>query len=270
MKTHSVPTASGSISYRKAGTGPVLVLLHAFPLDSEMWTSQIQAFSSRFRVIAPDVPGFGGSAGSANLTIDRIATGMRDLLDALEIGEPIVLGGLSMGGYAALAFARLFPERLRALILADTKADPDDNAARAGRDKMIELVQKDGVQPVLEQVLPKLLGSHTQSGKPKIVQQVREIAGRQSTAAIASVLAALRDRPDARPFLKLIHVPTLVVVGEEDAITPPMKAFELCDGIPGAKIFTVATAGHLSNLENEAEFNRAINSFSTELNLSRA
>ena len=242
-----------------------MVLLHAFPLDSEMWISQIQAFAGRFRVLAPDVPGFGASPESADLTIDRIATSVRGLLDALKIGDQIVLGGLSMGGYAALAFSRLFPERLRAMILADTKADPDDEAARAGRDKMIELVQKEGTRPVVEQLLPKLLGACTQREKPEVVQRVREIASRQTPAGVASALKALRDRPDARPSLAKIAVPTLVIVGEEDVVTPPAKATELRAGIANSKLVTIPKVGHLTNLEDNDAFNSAVAAFLNDL-----
>jgi len=265
MSTLTIQTSNGMLAYREAGTGPVVILLHAFPLDSEMWTSQIAALASRYRVIAPDVPGFGDSPALADLTIDRAATGVCDLLDALKIGEPILLGGLSMGGYTALAFARLFPNRLRALILADTKSDPDDEAGRAGRDKMIALVQKEGTRPVVEQLLPKLLGTLTQNEKPEIVQRVREIATRQSPTGVASALKALRDRPDSKPFLAKIAVPTLVLVGEEDGITPPAKATELREGIPGALLVTIPKAGHLANLENEGVFTEAIIAFLANL-----
>lgn len=261
MKNLSVQTSSGLLAYREAGTGPVVVLLHAFPLDSEMWTSQIESFANHYRVIAPDVPGFGASPALVDLTIDRIATGVRDLIDALNISAPIVLGGLSMGGYVALAFARMFPNRLRALILADTKADPDDEAGRAGRDKMIALVQKEGTRSVVEQLLPKLLGTHTQSEKPEIVQRVRGIASRQAPASVASALKALRDRPDSKPLLGKIAVPTLVIVGEKDGITPPAKAAELRDGIPNAVLVSIPNAGHLANLENESVFTQAVITF---------
>lgn len=268
MTSLSVRTLSGLQAYREAGSGPVVVLLHAFPLDSEMWLSQVQAFSDRFRILVPDVAGLGASPELADLTVDRIATSVHDLLDALKISEPIVLGGLSMGGYAALAFARLFPKRLRAMILSDTKADADDEAGKTGRDKMIKRVQKEGVLPVIEQLLPKLVSAHTLKEKPEVVQRVRDIANRQSRTGVVSALKALRNRSDARPSLSSIGIPTLVIVGEDDVITPPVKALELQGGIPQAKLAHIPLAGHLASLENETDFNHAVGSFLEDLNSS--
>src|SRR5215213_5624185 len=149
------------IAYEDQGAGPVVVLLHAFPLDSGMWRPQLGPLSERCRVIAPDLPGFGQSAVSAGLTMDAIADVVAELLDHLGVNERVVVGGVSMGGYAALGFARLYPQRLRALILADTKADPDDEAARGNRDKMIQLATDQGPAAVLDQLLPKLLAPGT-------------------------------------------------------------------------------------------------------------
>jgi pimeloyl-ACP methyl ester carboxylesterase len=139
MQTMTLRASQTAIAYEDRGTGPGLVLLHAFPLDSSLWEHQAGALADRFRVIVPDLPGFGGSAVSAGLTVDSIADVVAELLDHLGVNERVVVGGLSMGGYAALAFARLYPQRVRALVLADTKADPDDEAGRANRDKLIQL-----------------------------------------------------------------------------------------------------------------------------------
>src|SRR5262245_53642469 len=189
------------IAFADQGTGPVVVFLHAFPLDSTMWRAQVGILADRFRVIAPDLPGFGGSAVSAGLTIDSIADVVAELLDHLGINERVVVGGLSMGGYATLAFARLYPQRVRALILADTKADPDDEDSRANRDRLIQLATDRGPGAVIEQVLPKMLAPETAARNPDVVRFVREVAGRQKADGIVAALKALRDRPDARPGL---------------------------------------------------------------------
>jgi pimeloyl-ACP methyl ester carboxylesterase len=212
-------------------------------------------------VIAPDFPGFGGSAVSAGLTVDSAADVVAELLDHLGINDRIAVGGVSMGGYVALAFARLYPQRLGALVLADTKADPDDETARAGRDRLIQLANEKGVNAVVEPLLPKLLGPTTMAQKPEVVEKVRAIAVKQSVEGVVAALKALRERPDAGPGLAHIAVPTQVIVGEEDAITPLEKAKQLAETIPNARLVTIPGAGHLSNLEDESAFNIAVREF---------
>jgi pimeloyl-ACP methyl ester carboxylesterase len=261
MNTITLRASQTAVGFEDVGTGPVLVALHAFPLDSGMWRPQIEELDGRYRVIAPDLPGFGRSAVSAGLTMDAIADVVAELLDHLGVNERVAVAGVSMGGYAALAFARLYPQRLRALILADTKADPDDEPARANRDKLIQLATDRGPAAVLDQLLPKLLGPGTLANRPAAAQRVRELAARQTRDGIVAALKALRDRPDAGPGLAHIAVPTLVLVGDQDAITPPEKAKALADAIPNARLETIPVAGHLSNLERPELFTSAIRDF---------
>lgn len=261
MNTMTLRASQTLIAYADQGTGPGVVLLHAFPLDSSMWHHQIGALADQFRVVAPDLPGFGESAVSAGLTIDATADVVAELLDHLGMNERVVIGGLSMGGYAALAFARLYPQRVRALILADTKAEPDDEAARANRDRLIRLADDQGPTAVIDELLPKMLAPSTASHKADVLKFVRETVGRQRAEGVVAALRALRDRPDARPGLSHISFPTLVVVGDQDAITPPDKARDLVGGIPNARLATVPDAGHLSNLENPTAFTTAVREF---------
>jgi pimeloyl-ACP methyl ester carboxylesterase len=193
--------------------------------------------------------------------MDAVADVVAELLDHLGVNERVAVGGVSMGGYAALAFARLYPQRLRALILADTKADPDDEPARANRDRQIQAVTEHGPGAILEQLMPRLVGPTTLAGRAPVVQTVRDLAGRQSGEGLAAALKALRDRPDAGPGLPHIAVPTLVVVGDQDAITPPDKARTLAAAIPNARLVTIADAGHLSNLEHPEPFTAAVRGF---------
>jgi pimeloyl-ACP methyl ester carboxylesterase len=261
MNTMTLRASQTPIAYADRGTGPGLVLLHAYPLDSSMWRDQIGALSDRFRVIAPDLPGFGGSAVAAGLTIDSVADVVAELLDHLGINERVVVGGVSMGGYIALAFARLYPQRVRALVLADTKADPDDEDARANRDRMIQVATDKGSAAVIDELLPKMLAPGTAERNPDLARFVREIAGGQKAEGIVAALKAMRDRPDARPGLSHVSFPTLVVVGNQDGITPPEKAHELAGQIPNARLVTIPGAGHLSNLENPIAFATAIREF---------
>lgn len=242
------------LHFQEAGQGTPLVLLHAFPLSSEMWRPQLDAFSNEFRVIAPDL--LDGSC-----SIDDMAIAVMALLEELDLRESVILGGLSMGGYTALAFARLFPKKLRALILCDTRAEADSEEAKANRDKMLALGESEGSAAIVEQMAPKLLGETTKNTKASLVEDVRELGLRQSPAAIASALRALRDRAESLDLLPQIQVPTLVIVGDEDTITPLAAAQTLAQNIHGAKLVVIPQSGHLSNIEQPEIFNSAVRDF---------
>jgi pimeloyl-ACP methyl ester carboxylesterase len=245
-----------------AGAGRPVVLLHAFPFSRAMWRPQVAALRDICRVIAPDLRGFGGTSPFlAAPSVEAMADDVAALLDALKIGEPVVVGGLSMGGYVALAFARRHARRLRGLVLADTRAEADGAEARANRDKMIALARDHGAADVVEQLLPKLLAERTRTQNPAVVEEVRRIAAAQRPEAIIAALQAMRDRPDATPGLAAVTVPTLVLVGSEDTPTPPAAARTMADGIRGANLVTIAGAGHLSNLEEPEAFNVALHGF---------
>jgi pimeloyl-ACP methyl ester carboxylesterase len=244
------------------GSGPPIVLLHAFPLARAMWRPQTQALQSRYRVIAPDLPGFGNSGAFTGApSVETMADAVAALLDALAVSEPIVLGGLSMGGYVALAFARRHARRLRGLILADTRAEADSAEARANRDRTIAFARQHTAADVIEQMLPKLLGDTTRAQRPLAADEVRRISMAQPIDGFVAALQALRDRPDATAGLAAISVPTLVLVGSEDTLTPPAVAQTLAAEIRGATLVTIAEAGHLSNLERPEQFNAAVASF---------
>ena len=250
------------VSYLAAGKGSPVLLLHAFPLSSVMWRDQIKALQGDHHVVAPDVRGFGSTpAFTGAPSVDQMADDAAALLDELKIAGPVVVGGLSMGGYVALAFARRHAARLRALVLADTRAEADDAAGRANRDKMIEFASKNPSTAVIEQMLPKMVSPETLQKRPEVVEAVKHFASLQAPAGIVNALKALRDRPDATPFLRQIAVPTLVIVGRDDALTPPATAEKLTAGIPGARMVIIEKAGHLSNLEQPEGFNRAVREF---------
>ncbi|HVK18691.1 MAG TPA: alpha/beta fold hydrolase [Fimbriiglobus sp.] len=265
MDTWHSPDNLVTLAYESVGDGRPVVLLHAFPLCREMWASQ-RGLADRFRVVTPDLFGFGGSpVPAAGWTMDSMADALAAFLSGIGIDQPIVLGGLSMGGYAALAFARKYPDRLRGLVLADTKAEADNAWAKASRDKMITLVRENSAATVVEEMLPKLLGDFTRANRPAVVAEARRIGSAQSVDGVAAALAALRDRPDATPTLASIRVPTLVVVGAEDTLTPPDGARKMASAIPDVKVVVIPTAGHLSNLECPAEFTTAVRMFLASL-----
>jgi len=243
------------------GAGPALLLLHAFPLGLAMWDEQVRALAEGHQVVRFDARGFGGSPpGDGLLTMERIADDAVGVLDRLGVPSAVV-GGLSMGGYAALALARRHPERIRNLVLADTRAGADSPEAKAARAVQAERVRREGARAMAEAVLPKLLGATSHQERPDLVARVRSLIEANPPRGIADALAGLAARADSTPTLREIRVPTLVVVGDEDAITPLAEAEALQRGIQGSRLAVVPRAGHLSNMENAAEFNRHVRSF---------
>jgi pimeloyl-ACP methyl ester carboxylesterase len=260
-----------TMEYDDEGRGRPVVLLHAFPLARAMWRPQVEALRRTVRLIVPDQRGFGATAGFGDEppSLDRMADDVAALLDALRIAEPVVLGGLSMGGYVALAFARRHAARLRGLILADTRSEADTAEAKANRDNLIQFAANHSASDVIAQMLPKLLGEQTRTNRPEVVEEVRRIASAQTPAGIIGALRAMRDRPDATPTLATIAVPTLVLVGAEDALTPPALAEGLAAHIPQARLVKIAAAGHLANLEQPPAFNEALGTFLAALGTQR-
>jgi pimeloyl-ACP methyl ester carboxylesterase len=254
-------TADGVLGFDDVGEGQAVALLHAFPLSRAMWGLQVEALQTAYRVLTPDFRGFGDSgAFTGTPSIDQMADDVARILDEASVDRAVV-GGLSMGGYVSLAFARRHAARLRGLILADTKAEPDDAAARANRDRMVAFAKENTGAAVIEQLMPKLLAPATLTGHPEIVEEVREIGAAQVSSGIVTALEAMRDRPDARPGLAAIRVPTLVLVGSDDTATPLANSETLAAAIPGSRLEVLPGAGHLSNLEQPAAFNRAVRAF---------
>ena len=247
------------------GTSVPLVLIHGFPLDRTYWAGQVSALANVARVITPDLRGFGESSlPNAPVSIAQYADDVRGLLDALGI-ERAIIAGLSMGGYIALSFYRQFANRVRALILADTRAGTDSPEGKLGRDVNINLVREQGAAVLAERLLPKLLLPQTLATNAPAAQFARAMLSRQPVEAIAAALAALRDRPDATPRLNEINAPTLIIVGEQDALTLPSDSHIMRDAIHDAQLVTIPNAAHLANLEQPAAFNRAIQEFLASL-----
>ena len=226
-----------------------------------MWQGQLALSDRGWRVIAPQFRGFdGGERDPETHSVDDYAGDVVDLLDSLHIHEAVV-GGLSMGGYVAFALLRLAARYVQGLILADTKAPADTPEGVEGRKRMIELVRGKGPAGVADELIPKLLGESTRRTRPDVVDRIRALALSSSAEAIAGALRALMTRPDATPQLSAIHVPTLIIVGEEDAVTPRAAADEMHRGIGGSELVIIPEAGHLTNLEQPAAFDAAIGRF---------
>lgn len=248
---------------RDVGTGPIIVLLHGFPLDHTMWEHQLHAWPG-FRVIAPDLRGYGRSDLTEDTvyTVDDLADDVLDTLDALDITEPVVLGGLSMGGYLALSIAERRPERLRALMLFDTRAGADSTEAASNRITAAEQIESSGdTGPFLAVMQPKLLGPDTKSNRPDVVSQITATMQRAPAQAVAATLLGLATRPDRTLILPQICVPTLILVGEDDVITPPAEAQSMAEAIPDVTLAIIPEAGHMAPLENPRLTNTAIELF---------
>jgi pimeloyl-ACP methyl ester carboxylesterase len=253
------------IHYDVRGGGPALLFLHAFPLDLTMWDAQARAAESSHTVVRFDDRGFGGSpAGDAMLTMERIADDAAALLDQLGISQAVV-AGCSMGGYAAFAMVRRHAGRVRALVLQDTRAGADNEEGRKNRALAAEKVLKQGASAAAEAFLPKLLGDTSHRERPELVARVRETILATSPRGIADALAGLASRADSTPTLREIRVPTLIICGAEDTLTPPSESEAMQRAIPGSLLEMIPAAGHLANLENPEPYNAALRRFLTSL-----
>ena len=240
-----------------------LVLLHAFPLNARMWEPQLALNVHGWHVIAPQFRGFdGGRHDPAAVSIDDYAADVIDLLDALHLHD-VVIGGLSMGGYVALAILRHVPSHVRGLVLADTRSQADTPEGVEGRLRMLARLADAGPSVVADEMVPKLLGPSTRESLPDVVARVRELVLSNSREAIAGAIRALMTRPDSTPLLRTIHCPTLVIVGDEDSLTPPTLSEEMHHAIAGSELVVIPAAGHLSSLEQPATFNSAVARFLT-------
>ncbi len=257
-----VRTRRGAVGLDEAGSGEPFLLLHGFPHDRTLWAPQLSAPAPGVRYLAPDLPGFGESERHLETALEDWADWLAALLDTLAIPRAIV-GGLSMGGYLAFAFWRRHPQRVRALVLADTKAGADTEEGREKRRAMQELVRREGVGAVVGAMLPGMVGKTTRAARPEVVSAVETMMLRASTAGVIDALEALLTRPDSTPTLGTITVPTLVVCGEEDALTPVAESRAMHAAISGSSLGIIPGAGHVSNLEDPAGFNGLLSGFLT-------
>jgi pimeloyl-ACP methyl ester carboxylesterase len=255
-----MPTTVYPLAYDDCGTGLPVVLMHGFPHDRTLWKPQLGAFVDVCRCIAPDLRGFGSSLVEPPYSIDQYADDVVALLDKLGI-DRAVIGGLSMGGYVAFAIWRRHRERVRALMLADTRAGPDTDEARVARRAQIDLVRSRGAAVLAAQLIPGQLGTRTRERHPDIIEVVRDMIARAPVEGIVGALEAMMSRPDSTSTLATIGVPTLVLVGEEDRLTPLAEAEKIHAGISGSRLEIIAGAGHLSGIERPAAFNHLLSEF---------
>lgn len=260
------------LAYDDHGVGLPVIFLHAFPLNRQMWAGELQALlaEQRYRLIALDWRGFGESEITASTpkpvisTMALLADDLAELMDSLGI-QQAVLCGLSMGGYVAFAFARHYPQRLRGLILADTRPGADTPEAQANRENVALLAERQGTVAIADLQLPRLISDYTRQHHPEVERRVRQLIDSATPQGIAAASRGMAVRADSTELLAQITCPTLVIVGEEDALTPPQVARDYAAQIPGAQFVSIPHAGHLSNLEQPRAFIQAVGQFLASL-----
>jgi len=249
---------------RDVGEGRAILLLHAFPLNSRMWESQVDAFASTARLLAPDLPGFGLSPPPTTApSLDDYARQLIEVLDARGVDRVVVVG-LSMGGYIAFRLVGELGPRLAGLVLADTRATPDTEAGATARHRLAAEVEAAGVGVAANEFVPKLLGTTAQRLRPELVDRVRTIIRENKPAGVAAALRAMAARPDSTPLLARIACPVLCIAGDEDLLTPPDVACDMARETRHGRAVVIPEAGHLTNLETPDAFNSALAAFLEE------
>lgn len=245
------------------GDGVPLLLVHGFPLNHTMWSDQLDDLADDYRVIAPDLRGFGNSDTVTDdaITMDRFADDLNDLLDALKIDEPIVYCGLSMGGYIGFRFVEKYGDRLRGLILCDTRPEADTEQAVRNRHGLAKKVLRAGTETAIEAMLPKLVSDKTNAENPGVVARLQAMIAETPRESIAAALYGMAERPDSTPLLSNITVPTLAICGEEDILTPPADMRAMAERIPDSCYVEIPQAGHMAPMEDPPAVNAAIREF---------
>ncbi|ROO89839.1 pimeloyl-ACP methyl ester carboxylesterase [Actinocorallia herbida] len=247
---------------RDVGQGTPLVLLHAFPLSSSMWLPQREALAGRFRIITPDLRGFGGSVlGAEEPSVETMADDVAALLKSKNIPRAVI-GGLSMGGYVAMALCRRHPDRVRGLVLADTKATADADAARENRLRTADrIIAENSVAVLTEELLPKLIGPTTMRQRALVYGRIRGLVQSTPPKAAAWAQRAMAARPDSTETLRAVRAPALVIVGAEDGITTEADARHMADALPNGELHVIPRSGHLTSIEQPDLFNQSVADF---------
>jgi pimeloyl-ACP methyl ester carboxylesterase len=258
VQTNGIDTA---YTDQGQGAGPAVVLIHGFPYNKSMWDDQVAALSGSNRVITYDLRGHGESgATSETYTMEMLAEDLHVLIEELSLGE-VALGGFSMGGYVALAFAEAYPEHIDKLMLLDTRHLPDSEQAAEGRENLAKQVEADGVEGVATGLPARMLTEATVSGRPEVAAKASDMIRAASPAGVAGAARGMAVRVDQSDLLPSIAVPTLIVVGEEDGITPPADAEAMAAAVYNSTLVKIPGASHLSNLDKPDEFNKALIDF---------
>ncbi|MCG6155519.1 alpha/beta fold hydrolase [Rubinisphaera margarita] len=251
-----------TFSVEDRGAGDPLLFVHGFPLNSSMWQAQLEFFESRYRVIAPDLRGFGSSKGAASLvTMQDYADDLAELLKEMKILEPVTFCGLSMGGYIAWQFAERHPHQMKRLILCDTKATADPEAARLQRLELADRVEREGSEFFVDTMLKKIFAPATFASQPELVDSFRKLILNTDPQAIAGASRGMAERPDFTERVGGITVPTLLLCGSDDTLTPPDQMEQLAGMMYKAEFHLIPGAGHMAPVENPQAVNEVIARF---------
>ena len=253
-----------TLHYEAQGAGTALLLLHAFPVHSGMWRAQTAELAKIARVTTLDFRGFGQSSKTGPFKIDQLADDVHALASHLQLGK-FVLAGISMGGYVALSYARRYASTLAGLVLLDTRADGESAEGKVNRDRMIEIARTRGAKPIADAMLGKLLSPHAAEHRPDLVRELRDMMESTDPATLAHALAAMRDRADHTYFLPDIKIPTQIIVGDQDAVTPPEIAEKMRHAIPDSSLAVINDSGHMSPLEKPEKVSGVLHDFLTRL-----
>ena len=248
------------LSSVRRGSGKPLVLLHAFPLSHSIWQGLNPP--AGYELILPDFPGFGQSAlAPAGLTLAEAAMDLENHLQEKGIKEPIVLGGISMGGYWAMEYLRQFPQRVAKIIFISTRPGVDKPEGRQNRLNMAEKVLQEGTEFMVKAMIPGLLGKSTLSDKPEVADQVVKWIRATQPEAVALAQRAMADRRDQTGLLPALKVPTLILAGQEDALILPTEAESMAKAVPGSQLKVLDRVGHLIPIEDAAGFQKILDGF---------
>jgi 3-oxoadipate enol-lactonase len=251
-----------TMEYEERGKGIPLIFIHGYPLNKTLWEPQFDALSDVARVIAPDLRGHGGSDPVPGIyTMRLMAEDIKELIDNLKIEQPVILCGLSMGGYICFEFMRNYPHKLKGMILAATRATADSIEAKVSREEAAATAQERGSEAIANMLLPKMLAPVTYEKRPDVVERARNLMVNISTQAIVGDLMGMKNREDSTPFLKDINTPVLILHGGDDQIIPRAEVDLMKNEFKAAKLEILPEAGHLLNIEQPDLFNQAVRKF---------
>ena len=260
IKEGFVPIGDRPIRYLDGGAGWPLILLHAFPLSADMWRPQFERVPEGWRLLTPDLRGFGPSATTPAQSLAEMAADIFAWMDALDLDDAMI-GGLSMGGAVTLTMFGMVPERFSGMILANARAAADNEEGRARRDKLSQLVRASGAGAVADEMLPTLLGATSQRNRPHLVPMVRALIEGNTVEGLDGGIQAMKTRPDNTHLLPLVGRPALVIAAEEDALIPLAESETIRSLLPRAQLVVLPQAGHLSNVEVPDEFSAVVGDF---------
>jgi len=262
MDKRSIGVKGATLNVTSQGAGPAVLLVHGFPFDHRMWDSLSSYLATKYRIITPDLRGFGESTATEGIvTMEQMADDLYAVLHAMDVREPIVLCGLSMGGYVALQFVKKYADRLRGLILCDTRTGTDPPQVKENRNLLANSITEDTRAALAEGMIPKLFSRRSLSDSAESIDFVRRMIVTQSPAGIAAASRGMALREDTTDLLPSLPCPSLVIVGQEDVPSPPEEMRSMADKLPKSQFIAIGDAGHMTPLEKPDVFNSAIETF---------